>query len=191
MAIFMHLEHRHAVESSPVPGVYLLATLLLDAGRARSYFLRSDIGLYTLGCLTVAIAVTKFALLALGEFPKRYRSKGETPGPESTTGFWGRTFFVWVNSSLILGFRNILSVADLPNLEVEFASAKLAAIFEPIWKKGTPTRKFASDKFPVHWLTRSRKRKSSVTVRPRQGCVLGRIVAISCGLACSFAAHGI
>jgi hypothetical protein len=157
LAIFMHLEHRHAIESSPIPGVYLLVTLLLDVARARSYFLRSAIGLYALGCITAAVAVTKFVLLALGEFPKRYRSTGDAPGPELTTGFWGRTFFVWVNSTLFLGFRNVLSLADLPALEAESASAKLAAIFEPIWKKRKLSLSLAMHRLLAQFLIRHRK----------------------------------
>ena len=131
----MHLEHRHARESSPVPATFLFVTLLLDAARARSYFLRREIGLYSVACLTVAIAVTKLLLVALGEIPKRYESKNDELAPESTSGFWARTFFIWVNSTLLLGFRNILTIADLPNLDADFASTRLAAVFQSVWVK--------------------------------------------------------
>lgn len=137
LAALMHFEHRHAPEPSPLPAVYLFVTMLLDITKARSYFLRSRFGLYPVGCIVAAIATTKLVLLVLGEMPKKYRSKRDALGTETTSGFWSRTFFVWVNSTLLLGFRNILSIDDLPNMDASFASAKLSAIFEPIWKKRT------------------------------------------------------
>lgn len=131
----MHFEHRRALESSPLPALYLFITLIIDITKTRSYFLRSATGLYPLACITAAIAALEAILLVLGELPKRYNAKGDNLGPEATRGFWGRTFFIWVNSTLFLGFRNILSPKDLPDLDPSFSSARLAAQFEPIWKR--------------------------------------------------------
>ncbi len=126
LAVFIHFEHRHAVESSPFPALYLFATLLFDIAKARSYFLRSSIGFYPLACITTAITVLKLFLLILGELPKRYQVKRGDLGLESKYGFWGRTFFIWLNSTLFLGFRNIISPDDLPDLDPSFTSARLA-----------------------------------------------------------------
>jgi hypothetical protein len=58
LVVFLHIEHRRAIESSPVPSLYLLATIFLDVAKTRSYFLRSPFGFYTLACLTAAIVGT-------------------------------------------------------------------------------------------------------------------------------------
>ena len=135
LAVFMFFEHRYALESSPILSLYLFITTLLDAARARSYFLRKDTGLYTVACLTTAVAGTKLVLLIAEELPKRYQIPQEKVGPDTKRGFWARTFLVWMNSTFFIGFRNILSVENLPNLGEKFSSAKLAAAFEPRWMK--------------------------------------------------------
>jgi hypothetical protein len=135
LAVFMFFEHRYALESSPIVSLYLFITMLLDAASARSYFLRKTTGLYTIACLTAAVAATKLLLLVAEEVPKRYRIPQEKVGPDTKSGFWARTFLVWMNSTIFIGFRNTLSVEDLPNLGEKFSSAKLAAAFEPRWMK--------------------------------------------------------
>lgn len=145
LAGFLYFEHRHAIGSSPIPSLYLTITILLDAAKARSFFLRRDLGLYSIACLTSAVTATKILLLFMEEVPKRYRVAKGQRGPETTCGFWSRTLLVWINPTIFLGFKNILSVDDLPNLDQRFSSARLAAIFEPIWntRKSTNTTAYS------------------------------------------------
>lgn len=133
LAVFIHFEHRHAVEPSPLPGLYIFVTLLLDIAKTRSHFLRNATSLDSLGCVTALVSALKLVLLCLGELPRRYRAKTPSLGPKTIHGFWGRTFLVWLNSTLLIGLRNILSIDDIPHLGPTFASARLAAIFEPVW----------------------------------------------------------
>ncbi|KAM4067250.1 ABC transporter [Hirsutella rhossiliensis] len=62
-------------------------------------------------------------------------------GRESTSGFWGRSLFLWLNSTLLIGFRSIISVGDLQDLGPALSSTRLFAKFEPFWAKAWTANK--------------------------------------------------
>lgn len=49
----------------------------------------------------------------------------ESAGKESTSGYWKRMFFTYLNPTLFNGFRNILTLKDLSNIGPEFGSQLL------------------------------------------------------------------
>jgi hypothetical protein len=182
----MHFEHRHAVESSPLPGLYIFISLLVDAAKARSYFLRIGTGLYSLGCVLGLISVLKLVLLYLGELPRRYRVNTHSSGPETIHGFWGRTFLFWLNSTLLLGFRNMLSIDDIPHLGPMFVSARLAANFEPIWAK----RK-ATGLCPPSLIYKLILRRQSVIIQAPSNNIFFLVLVVLCCSARSDGLHGL
>ncbi|KAK2592795.1 hypothetical protein QQS21_009499 [Conoideocrella luteorostrata] len=139
IVIVVNLQHRHSLQSSAFISLFLGLTSLLDIAKARSQLSRP--GLTVIGGLSVAAATVKFLLLMLEEIPKRRYIKDpilrSSLSRETTSGFWNRSFFVWLNSTLFLGFRNILTVEKLGNLDHEFSSENLSAKFEPIWAKSS------------------------------------------------------
>ncbi|KAK3181198.1 hypothetical protein K4F52_007473 [Lecanicillium sp. MT-2017a] len=58
-------------------------------------------------------------------------------GSEPASGFWNRSMFVWINSTLLLGFRQALKVEDLPALDPDFKSKTVFAAFKHQWDKVT------------------------------------------------------
>ncbi|KND87536.1 hypothetical protein TOPH_07819 [Tolypocladium ophioglossoides CBS 100239] len=139
VAAVLHAEHRHSLRSSAFLSVYLSITLLFDVVKARSYFGRS--GLNALGALTVVVAVLKLILVLLEEASKRSLIRltrfCPTLGPETTnTGFWTRSLFLWLNTTLLIGFRNVIRAEQLQDIGPEFSSERLFARFEPKWKTG-------------------------------------------------------
>lgn len=137
LSIFTHVEHR-AREPSRLPGVYLLVTLFLDIAKAASYFTRFDAELYSAGCVTACIAATKAVLIALRRSIPEHQLRREQLRPQraqSDGSVLDNIFVAWVRSNLLLGFRNFLTLDDLPKLYAGFTSASLAAIFKPVWRK--------------------------------------------------------
>lgn len=133
----IYVEHIYAITPSALVSAYLSISLLFDIAKARSYFLRE--GLDALGPLTVVIAAIDFVLLILQEVSKRpllLDDLSSTVGAESLSGFWSRRLFLWINSTLLLGFQRILQVKDLPSLGPEFDSETLHAKFVKHWSKG-------------------------------------------------------
>ncbi|KAJ6788460.1 hypothetical protein PWT90_09954 [Aphanocladium album] len=140
----LYVEHIFAIAPSAIVSAYLSIALLFDIAKARSYLLRGGLG--ALGPLGVAIAIIDFTLLMLQEVSKRsllLDGLSSRAGAEVLSGFWSRRLFLWINSTLLLGFRSILQVKDLPGLGPEFDSEALHTKFIKSWSKGTnPTSAF-------------------------------------------------
>lgn len=133
-------EHRHSLRPSTLLSIYLSITVLFDIARARSYFRRP--GMATHGGLLTGIAFFKASLAILEEVSKRSLFKSQrgrsSLGPECTSGFWTRSLFLWLNSTLFLGFRRILSADDLDDIGPKFSSARLLKKFELYWAASKP-----------------------------------------------------
>ncbi|KAJ3483781.1 hypothetical protein NLG97_g7224 [Lecanicillium saksenae] len=144
IATLIYVEHIYTFSPSPLVSLYLTVVMLLDIAKTRSYFLRN--GLETAGRLTAAITVLEAVLVLLQEISKRALVTDQgaaTFGRESFSGFWNRRLFLWINSTLFLGFHSILSVDDLPALGPEFDSEYLHAKFLRHWEKADKTSKHA------------------------------------------------
>ncbi|OAA72218.1 ABC transporter, transmembrane domain, type 1 [Cordyceps fumosorosea ARSEF 2679] len=137
----LYAEHIYSYRPSTLISIYLTLMVLFDICKTRSYFLRADLN--ALAGLSVAVVVTEFVLLLLQEVSKRRLVTTRDSQPrlsgEALSGFWGRALFLWVNTTLKLGFRSILRVEDLKDLGPEFSSERLHADFEPHWQAASPT----------------------------------------------------
>jgi hypothetical protein len=111
--------------------------LLLDIAKSRSYLSRP--GLEAAGGLAAAAAAIKLGLVVLQEVPKRTHIEDpalrESLSKEATSGFWNRSFFVWLNAVFLLGFKHTIRIDDLGYLGDDFSATHLASKFEPVWAK--------------------------------------------------------
>ncbi|EQL02449.1 ABC transporter, transmembrane domain, type 1 [Ophiocordyceps sinensis CO18] len=137
MAAVLLAEHRHSPRPSTLLSVHLSLGVLFDVAMTRSCFRRHS--LYALGCLSIVVVVLKMAILLLEEVSKKSlvhdQQLRSSLGRESTSGFWSRSLFLWLNSTLCFGFRSIMSVGDLQDLGPELRSERLFAKFQPFWGK--------------------------------------------------------
>ncbi|KAJ3490415.1 hypothetical protein NLG97_g5784 [Lecanicillium saksenae] len=123
----IYAEHMRAIRSSAFLALYLLFTVCADAVKSRSYFLRS--GMEALGFLAEATAVLRFCLITLQEIPKKSLLVNDDiraiSGPETTSGYFQRAFFIYLHPMLMTGFRQNLTVEDMGKLGVEYSSEVL------------------------------------------------------------------
>lgn len=93
-----------------------------------------------MGALAATAAALKLAILLLDEISRRALIQSSllraSMSAEATSGFWNRTLFLWLNSTLFFGFRNIFSVDDLRDMGPEFDSESLHARFQDKWATG-------------------------------------------------------
>ena len=138
LALLLNFEHRFSTSSSAFMSVWLVASLLCDGAIARSCYLRA--GLQSVGSLLVAAAVLKVILTVLEEWPKTNFVKDSNTGKpvarESTGGFWNRTLILWLNKTLYSGYRFVINMDDLDDLDAELKSSTIAATFQEHWEKG-------------------------------------------------------
>lgn len=133
----LHVEHCHSIQSSSLLSVYLSINIFFDATKARSCFSRAG-DLNAIGSLLVAAAAFKGLIVVLEEFSKNEHILNGQRQPyngEATGGFWNRALFLWVNKTLLAGYRNVLDIHDLEPLGPEFSAANLGNTFDPVWLK--------------------------------------------------------
>ncbi len=132
------ITHSYSLRPSSFLSVFLSVTMIFDIAMARSYFLRNTLG--ALAALQVCVVLLKFLLVIFEEVPKRslYHSRHlqSTVSAETASGFWNRSFFIWLNPLLVFGWFNNFTLDNLPSIGDEFASDKLFDHFQPYWANG-------------------------------------------------------
>lgn len=138
VTFIIYTKHRYSYRQSTFLSLFLSITLLLDIAKAYSAFNRP--GSRSIAGLYIADVVLKLVLIVLEEVPKRASIIDEglrtDLGRENSAGFWNRSFFCWINQTLLRGYRTSLTVEDLSDLGPEFQSEDLFHLFEPYWNKG-------------------------------------------------------
>lgn len=138
IVLFLLLEHFYTYRLSSFLGLFMSLTLLLDIAKTYSCFHR--IGLGPLCAMYIVSCVLRFFLLLSQEISKRRLIRMESlrsaVGVEAASGFWTRSLFLWLNSTLLLGFRQSIKVEDLPSLPLEFRCKTVYEAFKPQWKRG-------------------------------------------------------
>ncbi|OAA78570.1 ABC transporter, transmembrane domain, type 1 [Akanthomyces lecanii RCEF 1005] len=129
----IYAHHLHNLQSSALSSTYISMAMLLDATKSRSFFSRD--GLAPLGAVTAVTAGLKLAMLLVEEIPKTRLILYPSPhiGRESTSGFWGRLCFLWVNPLLTYGYGHDITVDDIGGLGPEFAAELLHGRFSRRW----------------------------------------------------------
>ncbi|KAJ3496549.1 hypothetical protein NLG97_g2579 [Lecanicillium saksenae] len=137
-----------SIRPSSFLSIYLGVTLLLDIVITRSYFRRD--GLHSIGYLYIVVVVLKLLLVTFEEVSKRSRFCSEplrlSASKESTSGFWNRAVFGWLNPFLIFGFRTDLKVEHLPAIDEDLQCLQQYDRFRPQWKQINKSSKFALPK---------------------------------------------
>ena len=133
--VVLYAEHLYSVQAPPFLARFLGATLLLDGSKSYQCFKNS--GLEPLGGVFAALVALKLPLLVAEQLSKQQRlpsTRIKDPlGQSSDSGFWNRSLFLWLNSVLVIGFRQALTINQLP--PIEFDSESLYNAFLSHWEK--------------------------------------------------------
>lgn len=138
ITILLFAGHVYFLHSPGFLGIFLSVTMLFDIAITRTYFKRH--GLATLGKVHTTIPAIKLALVLLEEVSKRSLIRSEELRPsvshEAVAGFWNRSVFFWVNSTLLIGFRSKITQSSLGDIGPQFGSERLQADFRHHWGNG-------------------------------------------------------
>ncbi|OAA75848.1 ABC multidrug transporter [Akanthomyces lecanii RCEF 1005] len=133
----IYMEHRHAIRTSALLGISLLAGILIDIVKSRSFFLRH--GLAALGALAVASGSLRLCLLILEEISRRALvvDKGirQSLSAEATSGFMTRLLFLFLTPMLTAGFSQELGPKHLTKLGLDFSSQHMHEKLKKHWKR--------------------------------------------------------
>ena len=126
-ALFLTVrEHRNSRRPAKLLQAYLLLSALLDMPRARTLWF-VERGSYAVSVIFTTSVVWKVPLLVLESTTK---SSSFTPGytdtaRETAGGLFSDLFFLWINRQLWTGYRKILDLADLMQIDQSLFATQL------------------------------------------------------------------
>lgn len=129
-------EHTRSIRPSTILVVYIGLSLLLDIAQVRTLFLIPQLG--AIPQVSLSRFVVKFIILILETFEKRRMilPGWKTSSPEATGSVINRSLFIWLNKLLAKGFRTVLMVDSLPQLDNEILSASAPNALMTKWRQG-------------------------------------------------------
>ncbi|KAK7181162.1 ABC transporter [Paraphaeosphaeria sporulosa] len=137
------LQHHRSEQPSTLLAIFFAFLSLLTVARVRSLWLVSHAtGPAVLQTLVLLQQLCVLLLESLGKQKAlRFPDKFHSSGPEPFTGFWNLVGFTWLFGTLRHGYRHILSVDDLPNLDYRLDSEALREKLASTWSKYNKTKK--------------------------------------------------
>ena len=130
------MEHIRSRRPSTLLTLYLFLSLVFDVVQARTLWLIHYNAL-TAGTFTMA-TVIKAGVLLLESKEKTLLIDMDykDTSPEETNSFFNRAFIYWVNGLISKGYRRVLMLGDLYQLDEELAAESLYKNFWIAWEVG-------------------------------------------------------
>ena len=131
IGVLSYVEHSKSLRPSALLNTYVFFSLLFDAIRTRTSWLRSG-NLAFSAVFTASLAV-KSVILLLESWKKSPLKKGKPKSPEESAGIFSLSLFSWLNRLVIHGFRKVLSMDDLYPIEERMSATALHSKFWTQW----------------------------------------------------------
>jgi hypothetical protein len=132
-----YAEHRKTTRPSFLINGYFLVAILLDGTQVRSLWLANVKG-SIVGVFTATFVMRGIHMIA-ESFPKtRWLTQGDghKSSPEDFAGIISKTFFLWINQLIRIGYVRDLSFPDLFPMPAGFSSVTLEQDLWTVWEKG-------------------------------------------------------
>lgn len=131
LSLLIYAEKMYSFRPPGFMSIALAVSILFDITKARSYLEQPDFLLVSR--LSTATYLLKTSLLLSEEAAKALAIRSLQPKPRNKS-FRARNLFLWLNATLIVGFRNVLRVNDLLDMGPTFNSELLYKRFKPVWR---------------------------------------------------------
>ena len=131
-----YFEHLRSVRTSFLLNVYLLFTIIFDTARSRTFSLIPELNEISI-LFTTRVGVKVFLAIfeAKGKGSLLLSDYTSHP-PEATSGMYNQALFWWQNALLKKGFKNVLSVDDLFQLDRYLRAEYLQRTIKSAWDRG-------------------------------------------------------
>lgn len=135
ICVLSFIEHGRSVKPSTLLTVYLTVSVLVDGVGLWSIYL--DRVRFMTVLPQVAVLTLTFILLVVESWSKRsYLRKPYCDLPvERTAGEINRALLLWINSEIRRGNSKLLSVSDLPSLDLPLESREMRERMVAVWEK--------------------------------------------------------
>ncbi|EXJ85589.1 hypothetical protein A1O1_05954 [Capronia coronata CBS 617.96] len=120
-----HFEHLRSVRPSALLSLYFGVSLLLDTVRARTLWtLQNNVPFAVAFSVSLGFQLALFIFESL-EKETGYNRSYETLSKETAGNVFTRSLFWWVNPLLLRGFKQVLEIDQLPQMDNELSSPAL------------------------------------------------------------------
>lgn len=170
MGMLSPAEHAKSLRPSTVLTLYLLVSCCFDVVRTRTMWLGGHV---TLAGISLASVIAQVFLFVMESWEKRSFALEErkTDSPETYAGFINRLFFWWINGMLRTGFRSVLALEDVYEVEESLNANGASARFRQAWQSGTSRLQVNfAEKSKIYRLTKIiiSELKKNATGKPRK-----------------------
>lgn len=134
ICILVHLEDKYSIKPANLTTLYLVISLLFDAAQVRTLYLRHNDD-SSVASVLVAVIATKAILVVLENQSKRstLRSPYDKYPPEALSGPINTSLFLWLNSLFRTGWRKMMTVDDLFEVDQHLSSHHLTNRMKLKW----------------------------------------------------------
>ncbi|KAK7956876.1 uncharacterized protein PG986_006098 [Apiospora aurea] len=134
-SLLRHLKLVGSVKPSSTLNAYLLISIILDVATLRTLW-RSQLPVAIQALATASFGLKASILVLEATEKRRYiLDKCYARSPEETSGIYAQGFFLWLNSLLGNGFRQLLKPTDLFPVEEGMSAAVLDGKFWKNWHR--------------------------------------------------------
>lgn len=134
LSLMVYAEKMYSFRPPGFLSLGLAVSILFDVTKARLYLERPE--LQTASGLVTGIYLLKSSLLLTEEAAKALAIRSQQPNRRITRNYWTQNLFLWLNATLVLGFRKVIKINDLLDMGPMFNSELLYHRFKPVWEKG-------------------------------------------------------
>ncbi|KAK3191252.1 hypothetical protein K4F52_002842 [Lecanicillium sp. MT-2017a] len=135
LSLLLYAEKTFSFRSPGFLSLALAITIVFDIAKANSYLDQPDF--LAASRLSTAVYLFKSLLLLSEEIAKALAVRSLQPKSRRRERFWTRNLFLWLNATLVIGFRNVLHVNDLLDMGPKFNSELQYERFKPIWEQAS------------------------------------------------------
>lgn len=124
--VFLSLiTHQRSLRCSSLVSVYLTVYAILGIARVRTLWLIAP-GSPSPSVVLSGLVMSAVLLVveSLGSTSNSHQEKQGT-APERYSSFWNRAIFAWLAATFRIGYRRVISVDDLPQMDSKLESSKL------------------------------------------------------------------
>jgi hypothetical protein len=118
-AVLSCWQHRRSWRPSLLLGLYFPVVILCDVARARTLWLVSSSSPTVPSLFTAATFLTVLLLILEERRKKGVACDPNAPTRETKSGVWERTFFIWLLPVFRRGFRGLLTIDDLAEVDAD------------------------------------------------------------------------
>lgn len=130
-----YFEHSRCVRPSLVINAYLLVTVLLDAAKVRTLWLRAHSPSASVVATSVLLVKLIVLIIEAREKQNILKSPYSSFSPEVTSGLYTRSIFWWLNPIFLTGYRRIIQNSDLFPMDEALTSEVLHRRFQDRWSR--------------------------------------------------------